>query len=67
MLDTTITQEMTVNQAIQIAPATATVFKQLGIDSCCGGALQIEEAAKRHGVDIDTLMELLGRAASLAY
>ena len=45
----------TVNETLRRFPATVTVFKAYGIDSCCGGALPVSEAAQRHGVDPDDL------------
>jgi regulator of cell morphogenesis and NO signaling len=55
-----ITPAMTVNTAILLHPRTVAVFDRYGIDSCCGGALPIEEVAKRHGLDLDALMAELG-------
>jgi iron-sulfur cluster repair protein YtfE (RIC family) len=57
-----ITATMTVNDAIRAAPATVAVFNEAGIDSCCGGALTIGEAARRHGLDVEALLEKLRRA-----
>lgn len=63
---TPISPAMTVNDAILQHPRTVTVFEAYGIDSCCGGALPIEEVAKRHGLDLDALMAELGEAAGEA-
>lgn len=60
---TPISPAMTVNDAILLHPRTVAVFEAYGIDSCCGGALPIEEVAKRHGLDLDALMTELGEAA----
>lgn len=41
----------TVNEVIAYCPRAVEVFARWGIDSCCGGGLPIEEAARRHGAD----------------
>jgi iron-sulfur cluster repair protein YtfE (RIC family) len=56
--DTTLT-ELTVNETIRLHPATVAVFRARGIDSCCGGALRVADAAARHGIDPDVLLEEL--------
>jgi iron-sulfur cluster repair protein YtfE (RIC family) len=48
-----------VNEIIRLHPRTVEVFKQFGIDSCCGGAAPLGEAAARHGVDEETLLAAL--------
>lgn len=64
MLHTTaIAPTNTVNETIVHYPATVTVFKEVGIDSCCGGSLSIAEAAKRHGVELSWLIAALRRIA----
>jgi regulator of cell morphogenesis and NO signaling len=60
-VNATITAETPVNEAIRLVPSTTTVFHRYGIDSCCGGALAIGEAARRHGVDLDALLDELAR------
>lgn len=51
----------TVNETIRRRPATVSVFRRFGIDSCCGGDLPLEEAARRHGISIETLLDELRR------
>jgi iron-sulfur cluster repair protein YtfE (RIC family) len=53
-----------VNEVIRSHPATVSVFAAHGIDSCCGGAAPLEEAARRHGVDLDGLLAELERVAA---
>ncbi|HEX7091336.1 MAG TPA: DUF542 domain-containing protein [Longimicrobiales bacterium] len=60
--ETRISPTMTVNTAILLHPRTVAVFDRYGIDSCCGGALPIEEVAKRHSLDLDALMAELREA-----
>jgi regulator of cell morphogenesis and NO signaling len=38
----------------------ARVFKNHGIEFCCGGGIPLEEACARRGVDLDTVIEALG-------
>lgn len=60
---TQLTPEITVNDAIARWPALLTVFSAYGIDACCGGALPIGEAARRHQVDPDELIQSLHERA----
>ena len=60
----TIDAGATVNETIQRFPATVAVFKQFGIDACCGGALQVRDAAQRHGLDPDALLTALESSAT---
>lgn len=52
----------TVSQFVSRAPAALPILHQMGIDACCGGALSLAEAARRHGVAVGPLLEQL-RAA----
>lgn len=54
----------TVNAIVTRFPGTVTVFKAHGIDACCGGALPLAEAATRHRINLDGLVEDLARAAT---
>lgn len=64
-IEATLTTAMTVNDAIRRVPGALAVFGQHGIDSCCGGNLPLEEAARRHGLDPEMLLRQLaaGRRA----
>jgi regulator of cell morphogenesis and NO signaling len=57
--------ERMVNEVIRTHPATIAVFNRFGIDTCCGGAAPIDEAAMRDGADPETLLtalnEVVGR------
>jgi regulator of cell morphogenesis and NO signaling len=53
------TIDRTVNEAIAANPAAVEVFARFGIDACCGGALTIAEAARRHGIDAGVLLDAL--------
>jgi len=64
--DTGIGAERMVNEVIRTHPVTVEVFNRFGIDTCCGGAAPIEEAALRDGADpgilLAALNEIVGRA-----
>ena len=51
--------EITVNELIREVPLTIPVFNSFGIDSCCGGAVPVREAARRDGADVDALLAAL--------
>lgn len=59
-----ITKDVIVNDCIKLYPKTIGVFTQFKIDSCCGGAVSIEAAAKRDGADLDAILATLDAAAS---
>lgn len=59
-----ISKQMIVNDCIKAYPKTIGVFTQFKIDSCCGGAVPIEDAAKRDGAALEELMNALNEAAS---
>lgn len=61
--ETRVPESMTVNEAIRRFPATVAVFREFGIDACCGGAAAVAEAAGRHGLDAERLLAALNRAA----
>lgn len=52
----------TVNEIITRYPETIAVFNRFGIDTCCGGAEPIGDAARRDGADLEALIAAL-RAA----
>ncbi len=59
-----ITKQTIINDAIKMYPNTIGVFSKFRIDSCCGGAVSIEDAAKRDKADLDALLIKLNEAAS---
>ncbi len=61
--ETQISKDITVNDCIRLYPSTIGVFTKFNIDSCCGGAVSIEEAARRDGADLEALMAELNNAA----
>lgn len=61
-----IVGSMTVNEAVRAWPRAVEVFDRFGIDACCGGALPIAEAARRHGADAEVVLAELRRLAHAA-
>lgn len=51
-----------VNEVIRSHPATIAVFNRFGIDSCCGGAASIHDAAIRDGAEPGALLSALNQA-----
>ena len=53
--------KLSVNAVIAQHPSTTKVFNAHGIDTCCGGAKSVEDAAREAGVDPVVLCgELVG-------
>ena len=52
----------TVNEIVQRHPEAVSVLLSFGIDTCCGGALSLEEAARRHGVVPQTVLQAIEAA-----
>lgn len=48
--------EYTLNEIVALNPQTLPVLSRNGLDTCCGGALKLREAAERHGLDLEKLM-----------
>ncbi len=54
-----VDQELSVNEVMKRYPATMGIFNRFGIDTCCGGNASVTEAARRDGVDLDSLLEAI--------
>jgi regulator of cell morphogenesis and NO signaling len=54
--------EWTVNEALRAAPQLVGAFNRLGLDTCCGGALTLGEAARAAGLTPNELRAELGSA-----
>lgn len=55
-------RSMTVNEIIARHPKTMPVFNELGVDTCCGGGASIDEAARRDGLDAESILTALQKA-----
>jgi regulator of cell morphogenesis and NO signaling len=56
----------TLNALVDRLPETLPVLQGFGLDTCCGGALTLEQAAERHGLDLRQLLEALRAAGAPA-
>ncbi|HET7599349.1 MAG TPA: DUF542 domain-containing protein [Gemmatimonadales bacterium] len=54
---------LAVNEIVRRHPATRAVFHRFGVDTCCGGAVSVEQAAQRDGIDGEALCAALRAAA----
>jgi regulator of cell morphogenesis and NO signaling len=54
-----ISEDTIVNHLIEDVPGALEVFRRHGIDSCCGGHLTLEKAARTAGIDPYRLMSEL--------
>jgi regulator of cell morphogenesis and NO signaling len=45
-----------VNEVLRLAPDTGAVFNRFGVDTCCGGGLPLDQAAREAGVPLDELL-----------
>ena len=56
----------TVNEIVARYPSTLAIFNAFGIDTCCGGALPMSEAASRHGIPLNALRSALESAVGVS-
>jgi iron-sulfur cluster repair protein YtfE (RIC family) len=61
-----VTPQLKLNEVVRRFPQTVRVFHRFGLDTCCGGAKPIEEAARLHGLELEELLGELNRAALMA-
>jgi regulator of cell morphogenesis and NO signaling len=50
---------MTINEIVILYPQTIPIFNRLGMDTCCGGGVALNEAARRDGLDLDLVLGAL--------
>lgn len=62
-VERTINPNLTLNEVVRRYPAALGVFNAYGLDTCCGGALPIVEAARRHGLELSDLLAALEQVA----
>ncbi|MGH7619005.1 MAG: DUF542 domain-containing protein [Gemmatimonadaceae bacterium] len=53
---------LSVNEVLSMFPSTLPVFNRFGLDTCCGGALSVADAARAADVDAETLCGALTNA-----
>lgn len=49
----------TINEIVARHPESIAVFNRFGMDTCCGGGVSVEEAARRDGLDVDQILSAL--------
>ena len=59
---THIASTETLNEIVARYPAALAVLSRFGMDTCCGGALPLAEAAQHHGLDVAELLAALEAA-----
>ncbi|MEE9202593.1 MAG: DUF542 domain-containing protein [Dehalococcoidia bacterium] len=58
-----ISEDMSINQVLKLCPRAMGVFNTFRMDSCCGGARSLEQAAREDGADIRELLAAIRQAA----
>ena len=53
---------LSVNDLMAYYPSTLHVFNRFGVDTCCGGALSVEEAVRANDLDAAALCAALREA-----
>jgi regulator of cell morphogenesis and NO signaling len=61
-----IDPEWSVNELLRRHPATASVLNEFGVDSCCGGASSLADAARDGQLDLTALLGALGSVARVS-
>ncbi len=59
---TRIDPSLTINEIVALHPEAIPVFNRFGIDTCCGGGVSVEDAARRDGIDAATVLAALDDA-----
>lgn len=57
---------LTINDIVARHPETIAVFNRFGVDTCCGGGVSVEAAARRDGLDLDQILAALRGATEQA-
>ncbi|HET7372617.1 MAG TPA: DUF542 domain-containing protein [Gemmatimonadaceae bacterium] len=50
---------LTINEIVARYPETIAVFNRFGMDTCCGGGVPVDEAARRDGLNLDQILAAL--------
>ena len=54
--------DQSINEIVAAHPETIAVFNRFGFDTCCGGGVTVDEAARRDGVDANEVIAALNEA-----
>ncbi len=61
----TLDAAMSINEIIARCAQTITVFNRFGMDTCCGGGVTVEEAARRDGTAVHAVLVARHEAAGV--
>lgn len=53
---------LTINEIVARHPETIPVFNRFGLDTCCGGGVCVNDAARRDGIEPDAVITALNDA-----
>jgi iron-sulfur cluster repair protein YtfE (RIC family) len=56
---TQLAPTLTINEIVARYPEAIAVFDRFGFDTCCGGGITVDEAARRDGVDASAVLGAL--------
>jgi regulator of cell morphogenesis and NO signaling len=62
MSNPTLSPDRTLNELVALEPRLLLVLNAHGLDTCCGGAHTLREAARRHDLDLAALLAALDAA-----
>jgi regulator of cell morphogenesis and NO signaling len=54
-----IDRALTINEIVARYPQTIPVFNRFGLDTCCGGGVCVDDAARRDGLDATAVLAAL--------
>jgi regulator of cell morphogenesis and NO signaling len=57
-----IDRALTINEIVARYPETIPVFNRFGLDTCCGGGVCVDDAARRDGLDAAAVLAALDDA-----
>lgn len=63
---TVVDHTLTLNEIVAQYPDMLGVLHRLGFDTCCGGALALEDAVARHGLNLADVQAALSGALDAA-
>jgi regulator of cell morphogenesis and NO signaling len=62
MVATALDPNLTINEIVARFPETIPVFNRFGLDTCCGGGVRVDEAARRDELDVTAVVSALRQA-----
>jgi iron-sulfur cluster repair protein YtfE (RIC family) len=62
-----VTSASTVDEVLGQYPATAPVFHELGLDTCCGAHMSLSDAATAARTDLGVMLSMLEASACASF